>query len=86
MALAVEHDHETYESAPDIFLRYLDSRPGKGTPPDVAVLGLPDATHLHLPEPEKGHGLVPIYFTAGSVILVSVVASCRQEVACSALV
>ncbi|MEW1841122.1 TOMM precursor leader peptide-binding protein [Nonomuraea angiospora] len=82
MALAVEHHNETYESAPDIFLRYLDSRLGKGTPPDVAVLGLPDATHLHLPEPEKGHGLVPIYFTAGSVILGPVVAEPSRSAPC----
>jgi hypothetical protein len=74
VASAAEHDNETCESAPGKLLRYLDSRLGKGALPDVAVLGLRDATHLHLPEAEKSRGLVPIYLAAGSAILGPVVA------------
>ncbi|MEU7749264.1 TOMM precursor leader peptide-binding protein [Nonomuraea sp. NPDC049158] len=77
-----EHDNETCESAPNKLLRYLDSRLDKGDLPDVAVLGLRDATHPRLPEAEKSRGLVPISFTAGSAILGPVVAEQSRSAPC----
>ncbi|MER6830575.1 TOMM precursor leader peptide-binding protein [Streptosporangium sp. NPDC000563] len=82
MALSAEHDNEACESAPGRLLRYLNSRPRKGALPDVAVLGLRDATHPYPPEVEKGHGLVPIYFAAGSAILGPVVAGRSRSAPC----
>ncbi|MGP4102651.1 TOMM precursor leader peptide-binding protein [Nonomuraea sp. KM90] len=82
MTLATKHDNEAGESAPDKLLRYLDSRSGKGIPPDVTVLGLHDATRPRLPEPEKGHGLVPIQLTAGTAILGPVVADRSRPAPC----
>ncbi|MEV4083092.1 TOMM precursor leader peptide-binding protein [Nonomuraea fuscirosea] len=71
MASAAEQDTETGASAPDRLLRYLDARLEQGDLPDVAVLGLRDASHL--PGAEKSHGLVPISFAAGSAVLGPVV-------------
>jgi ribosomal protein S12 methylthiotransferase accessory factor len=67
---------------PDELLHYLAPRLGKGTLPEVAVLGLRDATRLRRPEPEKGHGLVPIYFTSASAILGPVVAERGRSAPC----
>lgn len=70
MALAAER--KASGSAPEVLLRYLARRLGEGPLPHVEVLGLRDTTQ---PESEKGHGLVPVSFTAGSAILGPVVAN-----------